>query len=106
MWIHGWGFLTGDPDAPRVLLYSRGPFGSSGLRSPEVDRLFDQGTAILDEEQRKQIYAKMDRLLVRDEGVVVPIYFQVGLFAVTRKARDLYLHPLELLDVSGTWLER
>ncbi|MBI4276999.1 MAG: hypothetical protein HY660_00965 [Armatimonadetes bacterium] len=106
LWIQGWGFLTGDPDAPRGLLYSGGPFNSFGLRNPRVDSLFDRGTTTLDEDQRKTIYAELDRVLVREEAVVVPIYFQVGFFAITRKVRDLYLHPLELIDVSTTWLSQ
>ncbi len=106
LWVQGWGFVTGDPEALRSLLYSDGPFNSFNLQDPEVDALFDLGVATVDEEGRQAVYNDLQQLLVRDLATIVPIYFQVGFYATTKQVHDFYPHPLELIDVSQTWIEQ
>jgi peptide/nickel transport system substrate-binding protein len=106
LWVQGWGFLAGDPEGLRSLLYTGGPFNSFNLSDPEVDKLFDQGVATPNESERKAIYGELERRLVQDLATVVPIYFQVGIYATTDKVHDFYPHPLELIDITQTWIEQ
>lgn len=105
LWVQGWGFLAGDPEGLRSLLYTGGPFNSFNLSDPEVDELFDNGVATTGDAERQTIYGDLEQLLVRDLATVVPIYFQVGIYATTDKVHDFYPHPLELIDVTQTWIE-
>jgi ABC-type transport system substrate-binding protein len=102
LWIQGWGFLTGDPDVIRALLYTDGPFNSFNLSNEQVDALFDQGIEVTDEAERQAIYDELQTLIVQDLATLVPIYNQVGFYAVTSNVEGFELHPLELLDFSTT----
>jgi len=105
LWVQGWGFLAGDPEGLRSLLHSEGAFNSFNLQDPKVDELFDQGVSTSDEAGRKAIYGELEQLLVQDLATVVPIYFQVGIYATTKEVHDFYPHPLELIDITQAWIE-
>jgi peptide/nickel transport system substrate-binding protein len=102
LWIQGWGFLTGDPDVMRALLYTDGPFNSFNLSDERVDELFDRGVTTVDEAERIAIYDELQTLLVQEMATLVPIYNQVGFYAVGANVEGFGLHPLELLDFSST----
>jgi ABC-type transport system substrate-binding protein len=70
-----------------------------------VDDLFAKGVATVDEAGRKAAYGDVQKRLVQDLATVVPIYFQVGFYATTKKVHDLYPHPLEMIDIAQAWIE-
>jgi peptide/nickel transport system substrate-binding protein len=105
LWLQGWGLAAGDPDGMRPLMYSDGAVNTANLKDPRVDELFDKGVAAVSEEERKAIYAELEKLVVQDLVTMVPIYFEVGFYATTTKVHDFYPHPLELIDIAQTWIE-
>lgn len=105
LWVQGWGFLSGDPDGMASLLGSKGAFNSFNLKDPKVDELFNKGVTTVDAAGRKAIYGELQKLLVQDLATVVPIYFQVGFYATTKKVHDFYPHPLEMIDIAQAWIE-
>ena len=105
LWIQGWGFLSGDPDGMASLLGSTGAFNSFNLKDAKVDELFSKGVTTVDPAGRKAIYGELQTLLIKDMATVVPIYFQVGFYATTKKVHDFYPHPLEMIDITQAWIE-
>ncbi|MHB1416526.1 MAG: ABC transporter substrate-binding protein [Chloroflexota bacterium] len=105
LWIQGWGFLAGDPDGMASLFGSKGAFNSFNLKDDQVDQLFAKGVSTVDEAARKSTYGELQKRLVQDLATVVPIYFQVGFYAATKKVHELYPHPLELIDLLDAWIE-
>jgi peptide/nickel transport system substrate-binding protein len=105
LWIQGWGFVTGDPEAMRALFSTDGPFNSFNLADDRIDALFDAGVATVGEAEREAVYAEMQTRLIEELATVVPIYFLVGFYGVRDNVHDFYLHPLELIDLSETWVE-
>lgn len=58
---------SGDPDtAFYEEFHSQGSANLNHYSNPEVDRLLDEGRRISDPEQRKEIYAQVDEILVDD----------------------------------------
>ena len=72
--------MTLDPDAAKWAnaFHSRSidVLNFSRFSNPEVDQLFDEGSKLMDIKQRIACY---DRILqiIKDEGVVVPVYYRV-----------------------------
>lgn len=56
---------------------------------PEYDRLFNQALAAKNEEERYEIYQKMDEILV-DECPVIPIYYYTSVYAMSPKVKGHY----------------
>jgi peptide/nickel transport system substrate-binding protein len=69
MAVSMWTEIT-DPDVYRLRFHSRHrpPAGLNrgGYRNPEADRLLDEGARTLDEERRRALYARLQRLLAED----------------------------------------
>jgi len=105
LWIQGWGFLAGDPDGMASLFGSQGAFNSFNLKDSKVDDLFAKGVSTVDEAGRKAVYGDLEKRLVQDLATVVPIYFQLGFYATTKKVHEVYPHPLELIDLLDAWME-
>lgn len=102
LWIQGWGFVTGDPEAMRALFHTEGPFNSFNLADEQIDQLFDEGVTAVDPEERAAVYGEMQTRLIEDLATVVPIYYLVEFYAVRDNVQDFYLHPLGLIDLSET----
>jgi peptide/nickel transport system substrate-binding protein len=105
LFVIGWGFSTGDPDAAlRGCFYSTNKWNWSNYKNPRMDELLDQGVATQDPERRQEIYEEIQQLLI-DDVVMVPIYHKLGIYAVSKKVKNFYSTPLELIDISETTVE-
>jgi peptide/nickel transport system substrate-binding protein len=60
--------------------------------NPEIDRLIDEGRATLDQEQRKQIYARVQQILARDLPYINLWYFD-NVVVHSRRVKDIHLNP-------------
>lgn len=60
-----------DPDELYAPLYSTSPRNVYGYSNPDMDKLLDEGRRTIDLEKRKQIYAQVQQLLIKD----VPIFY-------------------------------
>ena len=75
-----------DPDILGIYLHSRsiGGFNFTFYKDPEFDSLLDQGTATLDPEKRKQIYAQAQHYIM-DKALILPIYYLNNVWAASTK---------------------
>lgn len=105
LYVIGWGFSTGDPDAAlRGCFYSNSKFNFSNYQNPKMDELLDKGVSTLDPQKRHAIYKDLQQLLI-DEAVMVPIYDKLNIYATSNRVKDFYPHPMELIDISKTVVE-
>ncbi|AEV83413.1 peptide ABC transporter [Actinoplanes sp. SE50] len=60
--------------ALNLLLYSTGAINRTGFKSPELDRLLDDGIATTDPAKRAQAYRALQKLVITDQALVLPLY--------------------------------
>ena len=70
----------------------------SHYSNPRFDRLYNRAMSMTDEDDRAQLYAEMDALMMRDAPVVVLFYDEVLRF-VNRRVEGLGSNPTNLLDL-------
>jgi peptide/nickel transport system substrate-binding protein len=60
--------------------------------NPEIDRLIDEGRATLDQERRKQIYARVQQVLARDLPYINLWYFD-NVVVHSRRVKNIQVSP-------------
>lgn len=100
---------TGDPDNFLQPLFNSSNHGDMGNRTffshPEVDRLLEQGQAIRDPEQRKQHYAKLNRLIA-EQAPWVFLCHDDQLIITQPYVKGFSLHPLGIIRLENVWLDK
>jgi len=105
--IIGWGFTTGDPaTAMRQNFWSRSAFNYSNYQNPDLDRMLDDAEAEFNPARRAQLYQRMTEILLVRDIVGKEIYHKNNIYAVRRRVHNFGAHPLELVELSETWVER
>lgn len=105
LFILGWGMSTGDPAvAARQNWHSGDAFNWANLQDAEIDRLITEAEQTSDQAKRQQLYWDMQKRLL-DNYALKPIYWKYNLFAAQSKVKNFVAHPLELMDVTKTWIE-
>jgi peptide/nickel transport system substrate-binding protein len=101
-WL-GWGLNALDPGDLFTRVFASGAVNNmSQLNSPEVDALIAElETAPMGSEERAALLTELERLIVEEEVVVVPIYHAANLFAATSMVANFHTTPAELLDLSA-----
>ncbi len=105
LWIIGWGFSTGDPDAAlRGVFYSTSKFNFTAVKNPKIDKLLDTAVATLDAAKRDKMYEQLQQMII-DEVYMIPIYHKMNIYAVRHNVHDFFPTPLELIDISKTTVD-
>lgn len=90
-----------EPNVLRVFLHSSyiPPAGANRgrVRDAEVDRLLDEGDAVLVPEARRTIYAALERRL-RDQALLIPLWHEDQVAVVSDRARGF------VPSAEGRWL--
>lgn len=75
------------------LAYRSGvPWNESEFSNPEFDRLLSEAEGILDAEQRRQIMARIERLMQEEGPVVQPVWRSVATF-MDKSVKGFQMHP-------------
>jgi peptide/nickel transport system substrate-binding protein len=61
-----WGTMIDPNDFTGEFFYSEGSYNFGQLKDPKIDEMLDEGIAVADPEQRKAIYAEIERYLAED----------------------------------------
>jgi peptide/nickel transport system substrate-binding protein len=106
MFIIGWGFTTGDPAAAmRQNFWSRSAFNFSNYRDAEIDQMLDAAEAEFNPTRRREIYQRMQQILLERDVVAKEIYHRLNIYGVNRRVHNFGAHPLEMIDLADTWVE-
>jgi peptide/nickel transport system substrate-binding protein len=100
-----WGASAIDPDAMHRFLHSQGQ-DYPHVNDPEVDKLLDDGRYTWDPTKRKEIYDKIQRIMLdRFHGIWM---YHIDFYDAARKnvhyARDKY-PPMGLRGLEESWIE-
>jgi len=74
----------------------------SGWRNPEIDKLAEQGKQTVDVEQRKQIYYRMQEIMVQ-EVPVIPLYYRATIDVVKNNIANYRPNPTFAGNFWNAW---
>src|SRR5881397_3462372 len=83
IWLIGWGTPTLDAETIYGPLFRTGA-NLTSYSNPELDRLFDEAQAIMDEKKRLAEYHQINKLWVED-AAAVPLYQQLDLYGASKR---------------------
>jgi peptide/nickel transport system substrate-binding protein len=84
--------------------YTNSNWNYSNLSDPEVDALLDKGKSSTDLAERKQIYAKVQEILLERGSEAIP-YFRNYVSAVRKEVQNYHLIPVQYVDLREVWLQ-
>ncbi|MBI3969789.1 MAG: hypothetical protein HY332_00750 [Chloroflexi bacterium] len=84
--------------------HSEAKWNESFFKSPELDRLIEQGRAEPDEAKRAAIYVRAAKLLSEEGGSIIP-YFRDLITAVNKRVRNFVMFPTAEYDFRSVWVE-
>lgn len=107
MFILGWGVSTGDPAVvARQNLHSESTFNWHNYKNPEMDQILEEAETTTDQERRRELYQQMTEMIITEDTIMKPIYWKLNLYAAQSTVHEFRPHPLELIDLSTTWIEQ
>jgi len=83
VWLIGWGTPTIDAETIYGPLFRTGS-NLSNYHNPDLDGMFDQAQAEMDEKKRRDIYQQISKLWVED-AAAVPLYQQLDLYGANKR---------------------
>lgn len=108
MFILGWSTPTGDADYAMYALFHSNNFGEPGNRTftadDKLDELLDLGRKTPGEEERLDIYAEAQELLV-DLAPMIYIHHSEFLLGVRNEVKGLRQLPTQILQLQEVYLE-
>jgi ABC-type transport system substrate-binding protein len=104
LWIIGWGFTPHADAMLRGVFQSKSAANWSAYSNPEFDRLLEAAVSITDRAKMAEAYWRVQKVLM-DDVALVPIYYAVNVYVANKKVHNFKTHPMELIDLSDTWVE-
>lgn len=100
MFLGSWGTVTGDADYGLYALFHTNSIGSPGNRSfysnSEVDKLLDEAKTTVNQEKRKELYKKIQEIIVYDTPHIM-LFNTVSLVGAQKNIKGLNVHPIAAL---------
>jgi peptide/nickel transport system substrate-binding protein len=86
------------------LAYRSGvPWNETGFSNAEFDDLLTQAYAIADADRRRELMARMEKI-IQDSGIIVQPYWRSTFRHMTADVHGLVMHPTFEIQLEGTWL--
>jgi peptide/nickel transport system substrate-binding protein len=105
MWLIGWAFSKHPDSYFTGCFHSASKANWSNYKNPALDSLIDEAVKVTDPEASKKLYWEIQKVLI-DDAVAIPIYYMQGIYATTSKVHDFVAHPMEVFDLSKTWVAK
>lgn len=101
------GYTYADPDILYLLFHSSqiGGLNHTRVKNSELDALLEKGRTALVDEERKQIYAKIQKIVV-DEAYLVPIYEAKGFIIVNKRVYNGKIESANSLYLHDSWVQQ
>lgn len=104
MFVLGWA-VTKPPDSFfRACFHSEDTSNWANYKVKEVDKMIDEAVKLSDEEEINQAYYELNKIII-ENAVVFPIYYTTMLYGLRSNVEEFSVHPMELLDLSKTWIK-
>jgi peptide/nickel transport system substrate-binding protein len=82
---------------------SGGAWNETGYANPEFDALLDEAYAIPDPDKRREVMAKLEKI-IQDSGILVQPYWRSTFRHSTEEVHGLAMHPTFEIHLEKTWL--
>lgn len=103
MFIASWGSVTGDSDYALYPTHHSNAFGAPGNRTffsnKEVDILLEKARSTLDKAERKDIYFKIQDIIVKNKSEIMLFYRDLNC-GINKKVYNFYLYPIPIHNYS------
>jgi peptide/nickel transport system substrate-binding protein len=80
-----------------------GAWNETAFSNQEFDDLLSQAYAIADADQRREVMAKMEKI-IQDSGILVQPYWRSTFRHMTAEVNGLVMHPTFEIHLEKTWL--
>jgi ABC-type oligopeptide transport system substrate-binding subunit len=97
LFVSAWTADYPDPDNFLSVFLSGGGHNPTKWSDPRFDAAVMRARKIPDPMSRDEIYFEMQKLLLEQEAVVIPLYYDNQLALVQARVRGLELNPLNML---------
>lgn len=101
--VSNWNFRPSIDETLATAFTSKALWNESYWKNEEADKLISQARGESNESKRKELYARIQKLIRDDGGIVVP-YFKPVLNAVRKSVHNFQIHPATWVDVREVWL--
>lgn len=91
----GWVADYPDPDNFLNLMTSYSANNHTNWKSADFDKLIAQGVGEFDTQKRQEIYGKAQKLLLEDDAVVLPVYYQSRQNLVNPRVKGFAMNVLD-----------
>ena len=91
---HGWVAEFNDPMSFLDMWLTGGGNNDAKYENPEYDKLIKEAKATADQGKRMELMHKAEDILIKDDGVVAPIYFYTSTDMLKPNVKGLYYVPL------------
>ncbi|MCG0275150.1 MAG: ABC transporter substrate-binding protein [Thermosediminibacteraceae bacterium] len=82
-----------DPDNYLYTFFARTNQMSSGYNNEKVQDMLEQARNEVDSEKRKELYRKIEEIILREDVAVVPLFHIKSLLATQKNVKGIILHP-------------
>ncbi|MFT9847736.1 ABC transporter substrate-binding protein [Aneurinibacillus sp. REN35] len=106
MAVVGWvGFV--DPDEFFYNIFHTGEqWNQQAYSNPKVDALLERGRTVMNKKERKDVYAKAERMIAEDAPMVF-LYMNPQTTVYTNRVHDFDVHPtVSTISLRDTWVDR
>lgn len=103
MFILGWGLSKNSDSLFRGCFHSASASNWVNYRDKELDKMIDETVKSSNEEEIKKSYYEMNKIII-ENAVVFPIYYTTMPYGLSSKVEEFSAHPMEVLDLSKTWI--
>jgi peptide/nickel transport system substrate-binding protein len=107
MYYLGWGMSSGDPGDMLLRVFRSDSVNNmSQFKDPAIDAQIDSlATLKVGSVERNQVMQDVQRTLVEDDAVVVPLYHMVNFFAARKGVKNFHTTTSELIDLSDVTVD-
>jgi oligopeptide transport system substrate-binding protein len=97
MFDYTWTADYPDPDNFLSVFLSSSGNSRTGWRNEKFDQTVMQARRTLNPKEREKIYLELQKTLLEEEVVIVPLYYEPNLALVRSRAKNFELNPLDFL---------
>jgi len=107
IFLIGWGWITGDPaQALAQNFQSHSAFNYWDYNNPDFDKMLTDAEASDNPIARQKMYDQMESILLVRDTVAKEIYYTNNIYGVNKRVHGFHGTPVELVDLSQTWVTK
>ena len=99
-----WGADFPDPDNFLSVFLSRSGNNRTTWKNSDYDELVYKARALKDKKKREEAYISAQKILLNDDVVIVPLYYEPNMALVNKKVRGIFINPMNYLFLRDVYV--